>query len=78
MQNTTTNTAPLPQTLDGLTVETVAPNRLGLCFRAVCDAHDYCRQDGGRMRWMADSWEDFTLRVTPAFLQHCQDMNRYA
>jgi hypothetical protein len=73
---TTTTAITLPPAPEGLLVEPCQPNRLGLVYRASCTAHPYCRDITG-MRWMANSWEDFTDRVTPAFHQHCQDMQQY-
>ena len=72
-----TTTITLPPAPEGLHIEPAQPNPLGLVYRAACTAHTYCRDITG-MRWMADSWEDFTDRVAPAFLQHCKDMQQYA
>jgi hypothetical protein len=72
---TITTTITLPQAPEGLHVEHAQPNPLGLAYRATCTTHTHCQTIG--MRWMADSWEDFTDRVTAAFHQHCQDMQQY-
>jgi hypothetical protein len=73
---TIATTITLPPAPNGLHVEPVQPNPLGLVYRATCTTHTHCRTIG--MRWMANSWEDFTDRVVTAFHQHCQDMEQYA
>ncbi|MEU7243360.1 hypothetical protein [Streptomyces sparsogenes] len=70
-------TADIPTAPEGLIVSLAEQNALavaaGVAFRAQCQHHDYCRNTT-MLRWCAGSWEDLVLRVFPAYLLHCQQM----